>query len=120
YHVEHFLAFLHAATSGELASENDLLVRIVDRRIELELAAGALERPAGERARNVDHVLLGVPAVHAEGVELHQLAGVVLVQPLGTTLLQLLHQALALFRGRILQTLARRGRQLASGTRATR
>src|SRR3989454_6758833 len=51
--------------------------------VELEVAAlpGPLDTPASEDARHVDHVLLRVAAVHAEGVQLEQLAGVVLVEP---------------------------------------
>ena len=43
-------------------------------------AAGRSDRPAGERARHLDHVLLRVAAVDAERVQLQQLARVVLVQ----------------------------------------
>ena len=41
-----------------------------------------VNRPAGERTRHLGHVLLRVAAVHAERVQLHQLAAVVLVQSL--------------------------------------
>jgi len=56
---------------------------IVGRRAEDEAAAllGPVDRPAGEAARDLDHVLLRVAAVHSEGVQLHELAGVVLVEP---------------------------------------
>ena len=40
------------------------------------------DRPARKGARHLDDVLLRVAAVDAEGVQLHQLAGVVLVEPL--------------------------------------
>src|SRR5205814_1544159 len=54
---------------------------VVDARAEHEPAAlrGWLHAPAGQDARDVDHVRLRVAAVHAERVELEQLAGVVLV-----------------------------------------
>ena len=38
------------------------------------------DRPAGEGARDFDHVLLRVSAIHAERVQLHQLAAVIFVQ----------------------------------------
>src|SRR5258705_10871758 len=41
---------------------------------------GAVDAPAREDARDGDHVLLRVPAIHAECVQLEQLARVVLVQ----------------------------------------
>src|SRR5207245_11005601 len=47
---------------------------------------GLLDAPAGEYARDVDHVLLGVAAVYAERVELEQLPGIVLVDPFGHAL----------------------------------
>ena len=43
-------------------------------------AAEAVDRPAGQNACQLLHVLLRVAAVHAERVQLHQLARVVLVQ----------------------------------------
>jgi len=48
-----------------------------------------IDRPPGERARHVDDVLLRVAAVNAEGVQLHQLAPVVLVEAAARTLLVL-------------------------------
>src|SRR5438445_13261946 len=53
--------------------------------VELEIPAllRALDAPAGENARDVDHVLLRVAAVHAQRVELEQLPGVVLIDPFG-------------------------------------
>src|SRR5438552_12245567 len=39
--------------------------------------------PAREYPRDVDHVLLGVAAIHAQRVQLEQLAGVILVDALG-------------------------------------
>ena len=41
----------------------------------------AVDRPAGQHPGQLAHVLLRVAAVDAQGVELEQLAGVVLVQP---------------------------------------
>ena len=48
------------------------------------------DRPAGECASDVDHVLLGVSAVHSERVQFKQFASVVLIQPLTLALLLLL------------------------------
>ena len=55
---------------------------VVHLRAEDEAAAllRAIDRPARQDARDFDHVLLRVAAVHAERVQLHQLARVVLVQ----------------------------------------
>jgi len=44
------------------------------------------DAPARERPRDLDHVLLRVDAAHAERVELHELARVILVQAAGATL----------------------------------
>ena len=49
---------------------------------ELEAEAVGLRvvlAPAGQAARHLDDVVLAVPAVHAQGVQLHDLAPVVLV-----------------------------------------
>src|SRR5256886_7037156 len=40
---------------------------------------GIFDGPAGERARHFDHVLLGVAAIHAQRMQLEQLAAEVLV-----------------------------------------
>src|SRR6185369_17443950 len=41
------------------------------------------ELPAGERPRDFDHILLRIAAVHAERVQLHELACIVLVETAG-------------------------------------
>src|ERR1035437_1266509 len=82
--VEHVLTILDAATRRELVAEHDLRSRVVHLRIESELSTALLrtrEGPAGERARDIYHVLLRIAAVDAKRVELEQLAAVVLVQP---------------------------------------
>src|SRR5262249_60526355 len=63
-------------------AEHDFLAGIVEARIEPEAAAKprVLDRPPREGARDLGHVLLRVAAVHAERVQLHQLAAVVLVE----------------------------------------
>ncbi len=44
--------------------------------------APTIHSPAGEDARDIADVLLAVAAIHSERVQLHQLAGIVLVDPL--------------------------------------
>src|ERR1019366_6109078 len=82
--VEDILAVLDAAAGREPVAEDDLRARVVHLRIELERTAAELgtgKGPAGERAGDVDHVLLRVAAVDAERVKLEELAAVVLVEP---------------------------------------
>src|SRR5690349_11152818 len=118
HNVQHAFAFILAVTGGELLSEDHLLARVGDRRVEDVFAGLSIECPSGERARDFLHVLLGVPAVDAERVQFHQLASVVLVQAATAALLRLLEDPLALFRCRVHQTLANRRRQLPAGTYA--
>ena len=79
--VEDVLAVAHAALVDHV-SKDDLPTVVMAARREPERAilAGMLDRPAGEGARDFGDVVLRVPAVHAERVELHQLAAVVLIQ----------------------------------------
>src|SRR5205814_10264879 len=86
--VQHILRVFHSASRRQLVSEHDLLSSVVDLRAKDKSAAllRRLDRPTGERARDVDHVLLGVSAVDAERVQLQQLASVMLVQALTLTL----------------------------------
>ncbi len=80
--VEHALAIVHAAAGFDRVAEHDLFAAVVARRREHEPRSLArLHRPTGERASDVDDVLLCVAAVDAEGMQLHQLAGVILVDP---------------------------------------
>src|SRR5439155_11921876 len=64
-------------------SEDALAPRIVSLRPVHEPTAGAqvVDAPAGEAARRVDDVVLGVAGVDADRVQLQQLAAVVLVEP---------------------------------------
>src|SRR4051812_19111943 len=73
-----------AAASLDDAAEHDLLPFVVQPRVEDELAAlsGPVDRPPGERTRHLGDVLLRIAAVHAERVELQQLASVVFVKSL--------------------------------------
>ena len=81
--VDDLDAVLFTAAGGNRLAQDDLLLAIVHRRIELKLGnpVGVVDRPAGERARDGDDVGLRVAAVDAERVQLHQLAAVVLVEP---------------------------------------
>ena len=45
-------------------------------------ALGSFDAPPGEDAGDLDDILLGVAAIHTQRVQLEQLAGVVLVDPL--------------------------------------
>ena len=80
--VDHLQAILLAAARGDRCAEHRLFRRIVHEGGEREfgLLVRLANRPAGEAARHRDHVLLGVAAVHSQGVELQQFAAVVLVQ----------------------------------------
>ena len=101
--VEHVLAVLDAAAGGEALAEHHLGGGVVHVGAEEEVpllrkaqaaealgarepplgllaAGGRDDGPAGEGARHLDDVVLRVAAVDAQGVQLHQLAGVVLVQ----------------------------------------
>ncbi len=66
-------------------AEDDLLTRVVNpwTKDESPTLLRLANRPARKGAGDVDHVLLGVSAVYAQGVELEQLAAVVLVEPVG-------------------------------------
>src|SRR6185437_13067547 len=82
--VEHLLAIAHAAAGLDAVPQDDLFAIVVPARIEGEAAAVTrlLNRPAGEGASNFGDVFLRVAAVHAERVQLHQLASVIFVEPL--------------------------------------
>ena len=79
--VEHLLAVLDAAPAGMWPRARPSRRRRAQSCAEHERAAeiAAVDGPAGERARDLDHVLLRIAAVDAERVQLHQLARVVLV-----------------------------------------
>ena len=75
--------------TAQLASEHDLGPRVMGLAAEDEASSLSwlIEAPAGQGTGDFDHVLLGVAAVDAKGVQLEQLAGVVLVQSTRPTLL---------------------------------
>src|SRR5207244_12435659 len=70
-----------AAAGRQRVAEDDLRASVVQLGAEHEAAdsLGILDGPAGERACHLDHVLLGVAAIHAERMQLKQLAAEVLV-----------------------------------------
>jgi len=79
-HVQRILPFRLATRCHRLAQPG-LGAVIVAARIERELGV-ALRAigPAGQHARQLGHVFLGIAAVDAQGMQLHQLAGVILIQ----------------------------------------
>src|SRR5205085_759422 len=110
-YVQDLLAVLHASAARNLLAEHNLLAVVVEARREEEGAGAAVlsgvvavdaaaarlvDSPAGERARNLLHVLLRVAAVNAQRVQLHQLACVVLVDAALLSLLWSLLRRLSL------------------------
>jgi hypothetical protein len=80
--IQHLLAVFDAAAGRDHVAQHDLLALVVQLVVVEEAAAFTrlLNAPAGEAARHFGDVFLRVAAVHAERVQLHQLAPVVLVQ----------------------------------------
>ena len=80
--LKHFHSIFHPALALNLAAQNHFFTVVVQARAENEspALARAIDGPTGKAARDVPHVLLSVAAVHAQGVEFHQLAPVVFVQ----------------------------------------
>src|SRR5687768_6637740 len=87
-HAENLHPLLEVPPRGQRAAQDNLLALVVPIGTELRLeaalgsrrgpsaGAGTLtkrERPPREGARNVDHILLRVAAVHAERVQLEEL-----------------------------------------------
>src|SRR5712671_2727224 len=81
--VEHIFRIFFSAAGREPVAEDDFVAGVMDLGTEDESAAlcGRFNRPPGERARDVNDVLLRVSTIDAERVELEQLASVILVQP---------------------------------------
>ena len=92
--------FVFSVSGGEHDAEHGLLPEVVGPFVEDEPAAPlrAVDAPSGENARDGDHVLLRVAAVDAEGVQLQQLTGVVLVQSLGHAVEDLAAQGIPIAR----------------------
>src|SRR6202011_6088939 len=68
---------------GNAATQDGFFAAVMNPwlKIKTSLAARLANGPTGKAPRDFLHVSLGVAAIHAEGVQLHQLAGVILIQP---------------------------------------
>ncbi len=79
--IEHLLAVLHAPAGRNHMAQHHLLAFVVQLVVVEESAAAPRlqDGPAGEAARHFGDVLLRVAAVHAERVQLHQLAAIVFI-----------------------------------------
>src|SRR5215468_11064841 len=66
----------------DFLSEYDFRIRIMQAVVELEfrILARLFNRPSGEAARDFRYIFLCVAAVHAERVQLHQLAAIIFIQ----------------------------------------
>src|SRR5262245_65889636 len=80
--VEDVITVLLPAARFDLVSQHHFLAIVVHARLEVETTAlpRVGNRPPGERACDLLYVLLCVAAVHAQRVQLHQLARVILVE----------------------------------------
>ena len=80
-HVQHGEAFLLAVAVDGLAEDNLVAGLVAAVHVKKFAAvAGIIHGPTGKDLRDLGNVVLGVAAVDAEGVELHQFARVVLIQ----------------------------------------
>src|SRR5205807_10359426 len=79
--AQHLHAFFFALWFDSVA-EDDLVAGLMHALFEPEPAAflGLLDRPAGKYACHFCDISLGVAAIDAQGVQLHQLAPIILVQ----------------------------------------
>src|SRR5215813_1207082 len=79
--VADFFAVLHAASMDFLA-KNELRAGIVKAIVEFEfgMLARFLDSPSGEAAGHFGNIFLGITAIDAEGVKLHEFAAIVFVQ----------------------------------------
>ena len=79
--IDNVQAVLLGAARWKDMTENDLFLPIVSGGIELKLGVfvRVIDRPAGKRPRDCNDVLLRVTSIHAQRVQFHQLARVVLV-----------------------------------------
>ena len=80
--IQHFFTIVHATAGWNDVAEYNFLAFIVQLVVVEKAASFArLENgPAGEAARHLRYILLRITAVHAERVQLHQLAAVVFIQ----------------------------------------
>ena len=110
YDVQHRLAILDATARRQHMTQHHLLAGIMEFRAKHELRRESrVHRPSGECACNFDDVALCVAAIHAQRVEFHQFARVILVQAALAArglLRALLHELHPLSGGHRLQALA--------------
>src|SRR5205823_12307595 len=74
--IEYALAVSHAAAGGNLSAEHNLLAIIMQAGTikKQPFFIRLLNRPTRKAARDFLHVFLGIAAVHAQRMQLHQLA----------------------------------------------
>src|SRR6185312_8216166 len=84
-HLQRLHTFLLAILL-EFLAQHDLCTGLVHALFKLEFTAllRLLDGPSGEHLCELGHILLRVSAIYAEGVQLHDLARVVFVQPAAT------------------------------------
>src|SRR5262245_3248529 len=79
--VDDYPTVFDPAPSGDLMPEHHLLTVVVHP-ITKDESGGTprlVDRPTGEAARHLQHILLRVAAINAHRVQLHELTGVILV-----------------------------------------
>ena len=81
-HVQQ-LAALHLAVLFDLCAQHRFRSALVALRREYKVSAELrpIDGPAGEHARHLRHVGLRVAAIHAQRMQFHQLARIILIQP---------------------------------------
>src|SRR5262249_12255627 len=79
--VEHLFPIFNSTAGGDLHAEDGFLALVVHTRVEAERTAGPwpVNRPAGETASHLGHIVLCIAAVDAERVEFQQFAAVVFI-----------------------------------------
>src|SRR5262245_7988176 len=80
-HVEHLKTFVFAIFF-DCCSQNDFVAGFMFFGVEEKASAQLrlLESPAGKYPRNFGHIVLRITAIDAQGMQLHQLTGVVFIQ----------------------------------------
>ncbi len=78
-HVDGLKPFLYAATCRERHPQKGLFAVVVNIGFPAKVVVVVRQRPAGENARQGHHVVLGVAAIHTQGVQFHQLTRVIFV-----------------------------------------
>ena len=86
-HLDNLCTLFHAARLDGLP-HHDFVSCHVKERVEDEGAIGSIlasrrERPTGQSLGDLKDILLFVAPLYADCVELHQLAGIILVEPFG-------------------------------------